>query len=186
MRHSERRSRIAGAALGVVVTSAVAAWALAHATTRLAPAVALAGIAGIVTFTAARTAPFAPRRNRTIATGLVLVGTAVVVGALGEAVSTRASVLAISGAVLFCAAEVANRSIDQPRHVEHRPGVERWSPAWVLGVAAGSAGLSYGAIAARGLLAGGGPAALAAGTAAAMLVAFLAALLLRTRSRTGL
>ena len=136
MRHSERRSRIAGAALGVVVTSAVAAWALAHATTRLAPAVALAGIAGIVTF---------------------------VVGALGEAVSTRASVLAISGAVLFCAAEVANRSIDQPRHVEHRPGVERWSPAWVLGVAAGSAGLSYGAIAARGLLAGGGPAALAAG-----------------------
>ena len=110
----------------------------------------------------------------------------VVVGALGEAVSTRASVLAISGAVLFCAAEVANRSIDQPRHVEHRPGVERWSPAWVLGVAAGSAGLSYGAIAARGLLAGGGPAALAAGTAAAMLVAFLAALLLRTRSRTGL
>ncbi len=48
MRHSERRSRIAGAALGVVVTSAVAAWALAHATTRLAPAVALAGIAGIV------------------------------------------------------------------------------------------------------------------------------------------
>jgi len=81
MRHSERRSRIAGAALGVVVTSAVAAWALAHATTRLAPAVALAGIAGIVTFTAALTAPFAPRRNRTIATGLVLVGTAVVVAA---------------------------------------------------------------------------------------------------------
>lgn len=89
MRHSERRSRIAGATLSVVVTSAVAAWALAHTTTRLAPAVALAGIAGIATFTAALTAPFAPMRNRTIATGLVLVGTAAVVGALGEAVSIR-------------------------------------------------------------------------------------------------
>jgi hypothetical protein len=75
--------------------------------------------------------------------------------------------------------------LDRAHHVEHRPGVERRSPTWVLGVAVGSAGLSYGAVASRGLLAGGGPAALAAGTGATMLVAFLAAFLLRTRARNG-
>ncbi len=121
--------------LSVFATSAVAAWALAHATATLATTVALAGIAGVMTFAVALTAPFARVRSRTIATGLTLVGS--------------------------------------------------WSPTWVLGVAVGSAGLSYGAVASRGLLAGGGPAALAAGTGAAMLVAFLAAFLLRTRARNG-
>jgi hypothetical protein len=101
----------------------------------LATTVALAGIAGVMTFAVALTAPFARVRSRTIATGLTLV----------------------------CS----------------------WSPTWVLGVAVGSAGLSYGAVASRGLLAGSGPAALAAGTGAAMLVAFLAAFLLRTRARNG-
>jgi hypothetical protein len=91
-------------------------------------------------------------RDRAIATGLVLVGTASVVGAMAEAVTARVVVLAISGAVLFCAAEVADRSLGQAHQVEYRPGVARWSPTWVLGVAAGSAGLSCGAAAARGLL----------------------------------
>ena len=61
----------------------------------------------------------------------------------------------------------------------------RWNPTLLLAVAVGSGGLSYGAISIRGLLADGGPAALIAGTAAAVLVAFLAALLLRTRARTA-
>ena len=85
----------------------MAAWALAHAAATLTTTVALAGIAGVMTFAVALTAPFARVRSRTIATGLALVGTAVVVGALGETAATRATVLAISGAVLFCAAEVA-------------------------------------------------------------------------------
>jgi hypothetical protein len=186
MRPSERGSRIGGVALSVVAISAVAAWALAHATAQLAPAVALAGIAGVVTFAAALAGPLVGRRNRTVATGLVLVGTSVVVGTLHEAGAGRTVALAISGAILFCAAEVADRSLDQARHAEHRPGVARWSPAWVLAVAAGSAGVAYGAISTRGFVADGGPAALAAGTAGAVLVAVLAAVAVRTRSRPGL
>ena len=164
--------------MSVFGITAVTTWAVVQATAPMTATVALAGIAGVVIFAMALTAPLKRMRNRTIATGLVLVGTAAVAGTLGEAVATRGSVLAISGAILFCAAEAADRSLDRTRHVEH------WSPVWVLGVAVGSAGLSYGAIAARGLLAGGGPGALAAGTAAAVLVAFLAALLLRTSART--
>jgi len=120
-----------------------------------------------------------------MATGLVLVATSVVVSATGGAAPARTGFLVVSGAVLFCAAEVAERALANARKAEYRPGVDRWSTAWVLGVAAGSAGLSYGAISARGLLAGGGPAALAAGVAAATLVAFMVVLVLRTRPRTG-
>ncbi len=186
MRRSERRSQITGVTVSLVGASAVAVWALAHASPKSAPVVGLAGIVGVVVFATALTAPFAPLRRRAIAAGLVFLGTASVVGAAADAFALRAAVLAISGGVLFCAAEVIERSVGLARHVKYCPGVDRWSPPWVLGVAAGSAGLSYGVITARGLLAGGGPAALAAGTAAAVLVAFLVALLLRTRTRSGL
>ena len=169
----------------MIGTLVVAVWALSHSSAQSAPPVALAGLAGVMTFAAALTAPLAPMRDRATATGLVLVGTASVVGAMAEAVAARAVVLPISGAILFCAAEVADRSLGQAPQVEYRPGVERWSPKWVLGVAAGSAGLSCGATATRGLLAGGGPAALAAGTATATLVALLVALVLRTRAYTS-
>jgi hypothetical protein len=87
--------------------------------------------------------------------------------------------------VLFSAAEIADRSLDQGRHLEHRPGVRRWSPGWILGVAAAAGAVSYGAVALRGVLAGGGPAALAAGTVAAVLVAILTAALVRNRVRAG-
>jgi hypothetical protein len=172
---------MAGVALSVVATSAVAGWALTHSTAELAPAVALVGISGICIFAAA----LVGKRNRTIATGLALVGAAAVIGALHEAAATRAGVLSVSGAVLFCAAEIADRSLDQARSVEHRRGVERWSPAWVLGVAAGSAGVSVGVDSARGAFTGGGPAALAVGTAAAVLATILASIVLRARARTG-
>jgi len=136
-------------------------------------------------FAAALTSPLAPLRNRAIGTGVVLLGTASVIGATADAFATRAAVMVISGGVLFCAAEVADRSVAAARHVEHLPGVDRWSPAWVLGVAAGSAGLSYAAGMARGPLAGGGPVALAAGTAASTLIAFHVVLVLRARVRKG-
>ena len=185
MRPSEQRSRIAGVALSLALDSAVAIWALENASAPLAPAVAMVGIAGVITLAAALTVPLAPIRSRTITTGLVLVGTASVVGATTQPATTRSVVLAISGALLFCATEFADRSLAHKRAVKHMPGVERWSPRLVLGVAVGSAGLACGATWTRGSLAGGGPAALAAGTVAATLVAFLVALLLRTRARTG-
>jgi len=173
------------ATLSLAGTSAVAAWSLAHTTAQLAPVVVLAGLAGIITFAAAFARPLARARNRTISTGLVLVGVAIVAGTLHETVTARSGVLAISGAVLFCAAEIADRSLDDPRRSERRSGAGRWSPAWVLGAAAGSAAVSFGAIAARGLFANGGPAALTAGTVAAVLVAVLAAALLRSRAGTS-
>jgi hypothetical protein len=57
MRHSERRSRIGGGILSVIGTSAVAVWALSHSSAQLAPPVAVAGLAGVITFAAALTAP---------------------------------------------------------------------------------------------------------------------------------
>jgi uncharacterized YccA/Bax inhibitor family protein len=60
------RSRISGVTLSVFATSAVAAWALAHAAGTLATTVALAGIAGVMTFAVALTAPFARVRSRSI------------------------------------------------------------------------------------------------------------------------
>jgi len=178
----ERRSGKAAFALSVAATAALAAWAMAQATAALAPGVLLAGIAGVVTFASASAS--AANRNRAIAVGLVLVGIALGLGTLHEPATARTAGLAIAGAVMFCAAEVAYRSLDLPRQVERRPRVEHWSPALVLGVAAGSAGVSYAAASARGLLGGGGPAALAAGTAAAVLVAMLTALVVRARIRT--
>jgi hypothetical protein len=93
--------------------------------------------------------------------------------------------LVVSGAVLFLAAELADSALSIAAHAERRPGVDRWSPTWVLGVAVGSAALSFGVISARGFLAGGGPAALGTGTAAATLIAFLVVLALRTRPTSG-
>ena len=66
--------------------------------------------------------------------------------------------------------------------LEYRPGARRWDPFWILGVAAASAGVSYAAVSARSLVAGGGPAALAAGTVAAVLVVVLARSALGARS----
>jgi hypothetical protein len=180
VRPSWRRSRAVGLLSSVAGTSAIASWAVAQSTAPLAPIVALAGIAGTVTLASA----FVGRRVRTISTSLVLVGIAVVVGSLHEAAGTRAGVLSVSGAVLFCIAEVADRSLDQPRGVDRRRGVRHWNPAWVLGVAAASAAAGYGAASIRGAVAGGGPAALAAGTIAATLVGFLARGALRTRVRS--
>jgi len=180
MNKSARSSRSTAFALSLVATAALVAWAISQATAALAPGVALAGIAGVVSFASAS----AGRRNRAIALGVVLVGIAVGTGTLHEPQTTRTAALAIAGAVMFCAAEVADRSLDPPRQAEQRPGVDRWSPALVLGVAAGSAGVSYAAASARGLLGGGGPAGLAAGTAAAVLLAVLTALVVRARIRT--
>ncbi len=182
MNRPGRRSRNTAFALSVVATSCLVAWAIAQATASVAPGAALAGIAGVVTFASASAR--AARRSRAIAIGLVLIGVAVGLATLHEPAATRTAALAIAGAVMFCAAEVADRSLDQSRQVEQRPGVDRWSPTLVIGVAAGSAVVSYSAASARGPLGGGGPAGLAVGTAAAVLVAILAALVVRARIRT--
>jgi len=92
-------------------------------------------------------------------------------------------VFAISGAILFCAAELADRS-RSGRGVERRRGVERWSLAWVLGVAIGSAGLSYAAIATRDCWVAEGRRASRRHRRRNAL-SFLAALVLRTRARSG-
>jgi hypothetical protein len=177
--------RVAGAALSVVAAALVAAWAVGLATAEMAPVVGLAGAGGVITFAVAVSVPMPGRLSRTVATGLVLVGTAVVVSSMGVSAPARTGFLTISGAVLFCAAELADSSSARRRKTEHRPGVQSWDAAWVLGVAAGSAGISYAAFSARGVVAGGGPAALAAGVAGAVLVAFLVLLLLKTRPRAG-
>lgn len=181
-----RGRRVVGAGLAVGAAALVTAWAVAHATVEMAPVVGLAGAAGVITFALAVGVAMPSRFSRTLATGLVLVGTAVVVSSVGVSAPARIGFLTISGAVLFCAAELADRSSAHSRKAGHRPGVRSWEAAWVLGVAAGSAGLSYAAFSARGPVAGGGPAALAAGVAGAVLVAFLVVLLLRIRPHTGL
>jgi hypothetical protein len=169
----------------VLATAAVAGWAVSYAPGQLASVAALAGVGGVITFAVALTDPSRNRRNRTIATGVLLAATAVVVSAMGGTASARAGMLTVSGAILFCAAEVGDRASAQPRNAAHRSGVDRWSRSWVLGVAAGSAGVSYGVTSARGLLAGVGPAALVAGVVSVVLVAFLVLLVLRTQPRTG-
>jgi len=186
MRRSGPGPRIAGALFSVIAIAAVATFAVVHSLARLTPVVGLAGVGGVVTFVVALTGRSRAKRNRTMVTGLVLVATAVVVSATRDAAPARAGFLVVSGAVLFCAAEVADRAQANARKTEHRPGVDRWSATWVLGVATGSAGLAYGAISARGFFAGGGPAALTAGVVGATLVAFLVLVVLRTGPRTGL
>jgi hypothetical protein len=182
MNRSVRRRRNTAFGLSVLVTSGLVAWAVAQAIAAEASGVALAGIAGVVVFASASAST--TRRSRAIAVGLVLVGIAVGLGTGHEPTTTRTAALAIAGAVMFCAAEIADRSLDRPRRAEERPGVDRWSPVLVGGVAAGSAGVSYVAASARSLLGGGGPAGLAAGTAAAVLVAILAAVAVRAQIRT--
>ncbi len=179
MRHPGRRSRSVGVVLSIAAASALVAWAVAQSSATLAPVATFAGIAGVVTLAAA----LAGGRSRTISTGLVLVGAAVVAGTLHEAAGTRAAALALSGAIMFCVAEVADRSLDQARGMERRRGARHWDPAWVIGVAAVAAAASYAAASIRGFVAGGGPAALAAGTVAAVLVAVLARGALQARAR---
>jgi len=181
---SRRWSRSLGAGSSVLLVSAIASWAAARTTANLAAAVVLTGVAGVVTFAASLSPLFAPRRHRTMATGLVLVGTAAVLASLDQAVGYRTGFLAICGAGLFCAAELGDRAFCKGQGVQYRSGVDRWWPVWVSGVASGGAGLSYGAISARNILAGGGPAALVLGTVSATLVAFLA-LVLSTRARSS-
>ena len=181
MRRGHQTVRVSGVVASVAGLLAVAAWALGHSSAQLAPAVFLLGIVGVGLFAAA----LVGKRGRTIVPGLSLVGACAAVGALHEGAGVRAGVLAVSGAVLFCAAEVADRTLDRTRAAEDRLGVARWSPGWVLGVATLSACVAFGAGSARNIVAGGGPAALAAGTAASVLVAVLAALVLRLRSRPG-
>jgi hypothetical protein len=166
--------------LALAGPGAVDGWALSHMTGIAAGAAALAGVAGAVTFAAALSPKLATRRHRSMATGLVLIGAAVVTSAIGQPAGQRNGFLVVSGAVLFCAAETADRALDRPRASEARPGVDRFAMTSVLAVAAGAGALSYLAISVRGAFAGGGPAALAAGTVAAILVAVLATVVLRT------
>ncbi|MGA2527538.1 MAG: hypothetical protein ABSG36_00090 [Acidimicrobiales bacterium] len=174
-----------GIALSILAISGVVAWAVSRSAPAQAAAVALAGVAGVVTFAFGLSRPFAARRHRTMATGLVLVGAAVVTSAAHNTSGSRASFLAMSGGILFCAFEVADGSLVSIGHVERRVR-GHWSLAWVLGVAFGSGALSYEAVSTRSLAVGSGPAALAVGTAAAVLVAFLVVFLLRTREHTEL
>jgi hypothetical protein len=120
-----------------------------------------------------------------MATGLVLVGAAVVVAAVSEGVGARTVTAVVAGPVLFWAAETGDRALAGGGGVETRRGTDRWGTVSVLGVAAGSAAFSYGLVSVRGVLSGGGAAALAAGTAAAVLVAGLTTLVLRGRYREG-
>jgi len=175
------RYRVAGLTLSVAATAAIVGWALAQSSARSVPAVGLTGIVGVVTFAAA----LGTRNGLTLTTGLMLVGAAAVIGTLRETADARAGTLAVAGAVLFCAAELADRTLGRSGQPERRRGVGRWDSAWVVGVAAGSAGASYWAASESRLVAGGGPAALVAGTAAAALVVILAARMVRTRQRTG-
>ena len=185
MTHSGRGPRIAGSMFSVLATAVVVGWAVARSTGQLASVVGLASVSGVVTFAVALTDPLRNRRNRTIAMGVLLAATAVVVSATSSTTSARAGALTVSGAVLFCAAEVGDRALAQARNTTYRSGVDRWSTTWVLGVAAGSGGVSYGITSARALVDGGGPAALVAGVVSAVLVAFLVILVLHAQPRTG-
>lgn len=184
MSRSRRRSRLFGTGSAVVVLAAVASWATVRATASLAAAVVLTAVAGIVTFAVSLAPSSIPRRHRTMATGLVLVGAAAVVASLHQTATNQRDFLLLSGAGLFCAAELADRALSRARGVQCIPGTDRLGPVWVTAVALSAAALSYGAVSARNVLAGGGPAALVAGTLAATLVAFLSlGLSVRARSR---
>ncbi len=182
MNTSPRTSRRLQLGLSLFGLCVIASWGVAYATASAA-IVALAGVAGVVTFALGLSPALAKRRNSTMPAGLLLVGAAVVISAAAQTATARTVFLVVSGAVLFCAAEIADRALSQARDVERRPRADREGPVWALGVAVGSAAVSYAVISAKSLFAGGGPAALVAGTAAAVLVAFLAAVLLRTGPR---
>jgi len=98
-----------------------------------------------------------------MAAGLLLVGAAVVAGGSGQPTHGRVVFFVVSGVVLFCAAEFADRALSMPRQAEQRPGADHFSATWVIAVAVGSAAASYAVISARGVFEGGGPAALAVG-----------------------
>ena len=83
-----------------------------------------------------------------------------------------------------CSARPRSPTRPSPRDERSSTG-EVWTdgdPSGCSGVAVGATVLSYGAISARNTLAGGGPAALVAGTLSATLVAFLALLLSARRA----
>ncbi|MGO9879924.1 MAG: hypothetical protein ACLPSM_11310 [Acidimicrobiales bacterium] len=178
-----RRRLVAG--LCLLGVAAISSWAVARTAAPSAALAGLAAVAGVVTFGFALSPALAGRRSRTMAAGLLLVGAAVVAGGSGQPTHGRVVFFVVSGVVLFCAAEFADRALSMPRQAEQRPGADHFSATWVIAVAVGSAAASYAVISARGVFEGGGPAALAVGTAAAVLVAGLAALLLRTSSRDG-
>ena len=177
--------RVAGAVLSVLATAVVGAFAVANSTAGNTAVVGLAGVGGVATFAVSLSEPLRTKRHRMIATGIVLVATSVVASAAKEAASTRTGFFVASGAVLFCAAELADRSLGNPKKTEYLRGVDRFSTTSVLAVAALSSGLSYGVISLRGLFAGGGTAGLATGVAGATLVAFLVLLVLQSRRSAG-
>jgi hypothetical protein len=181
----DARSRAVGATAAIVAVAGVAAWAAAQTAAPSEAVTVLAGISGVCLFAACLSPVLAPRRHRTMATGLVLIGVAVVVAATKETTAARTSFVVASGIILFCAAETADRSVSRSGRVERRRGVDRSGTVLMLAVAAGSGAVCYGAISARELLSGAGPAGLAAGTVAAILVAVLTVMALRTRSRPG-
>jgi len=185
MRLSARRSRALSFIASCLAVAGVATWAAAQTAAPSEAVTVLAGFAGVIVFSASLAPALARGRHRTMATGLVLVAVAVVVAATKQAPGTRTGFVVVSGAVLFCAAETADRVASRARRAERRPGVDRSGLAWVLAVALGAGAVSYGCVSARDALAGGGPAGLAAGTAAAILVAALAAMTLRARGRRG-
>lgn len=171
-------------ALSVLALAGLVSWSLTRQSDAYTALAGLAGVIGVLTFAASLTPAFWPGRHRTRATGALLVATATVLASLREPVGTRTAFLVLSGAVLFCALELSDRPIRDPRGMERLPGADPWRPAAVLALTAGASALSYAAVSARSALGGGGPAGLAAGTIAAVLVAFLALALAR-RARAG-
>jgi len=163
---------------------AVFFWAVVHATAVWAPLVALAGVSGLVTFLVSLSLATASRRDRVLATALILIGTSSALGTSGEPITIRGVALSISGAVLFCSAEFARKWPQGISRAKKDGGDNGLNVAVVLGVATGSVCLSCGSLAIRSVLAGGGPVMLVMGTAAAVLVTFLVALLARYRTQS--
>jgi len=155
----------------VLLALAVTVGAVANAGAALLAPTAIVGAAGLCTLGGG----LAGRRLGGIAAGLGLVAVASIAGTARMDESARLVPLAVAGAALFCAAELAGRAIDGRAIVE--------APSITLGVAAGGAALAIGSASLRGLLTGGGPAALAGGSLAAVLLAALVALAVRSQTR---
>ena len=186
MRLSARMSRALGFIASGPRVAGVADWAATRTAAPSEAVTVLAGIAGVIAFAASLAPALARGRHRTMATGLVLVAVAVVVAATKQAPGTRTGFHRCSGAVVL-------------RGRDRRPGRKPSAPG--RAPARRVPPLGPGMVPRRGprcrgsvlrvrlcpgrLLAGGGPAGLAAGTAAAILVAALAAMTLRARSRRG-
>ena len=130
-----QRGRKVSTALSVLGVFLVTVWAIMQDTAQYEGVVLLAGVAGTAVFLTALTAPLGPRRHHTMATGLLLIGTAVVVAASAGPSGHRTATLIFSGAVLFWRLRWVTDPLSNSAEVRYAPeltaGAQFGCSAWL-------------------------------------------------------